>query len=256
MKDTVALITGGAGHIGSEIARKLAIKGARIVVLDKDEKKASVLIAELKSKFGTEGFFLNVDLMDPNSFESIRKTVDEKFGRLDFVVNNAAFYDSTPGWGVPFEEEGYDAWLKVMRVNLLAPFFLIQKLAPLLKKSQMASVVNVSSIYGVVGPDHRIYDGLKMTNPAAYAASKGGLIQVTKWLSTVLAPEVRVNTVTPGGVERGQNETFVERYKEKTPLKRMATESDVANAISYLLSPESSYVTGQNLIVDGGWTVW
>ena len=95
-----------------------------------------------------------------------------------------------------------------------------------------------------------------MTNPAAYAASKGGLIQLSRWLSTYLAPEVRVNTVTPGGVERGQSEPFKSRYENKTPLKRMATEEDVANAVEFLVDPKSSYITGHNLIVDGGWTAW
>ena len=114
----------------------------------------------------------------------------------------------------------------------------------------------MSSIYGLVGPDHSLYEGTEMTNPAAYGASKGGLQSITTWLSTVLAPDVRVNTVTPGGVERGQNPTFLARYESKTPLGRMATEADVADAIVYLLSPESKYITGHNLVVDGGWTAW
>jgi NAD(P)-dependent dehydrogenase (short-subunit alcohol dehydrogenase family) len=256
MKDAVAIITGGAGHIGRAVGAKLAGKGVRVAVLDKDKDKGSTFAAELSAQSGVACAFLDADLMDPASFDAIKAEVERRWGRADFVVNNAAFYDDTPGWGVPFEEEGYEAWLKVMRVNLLAPFFLVQKLAPLLRKSPLASVVNVGSIYGLVGPDHGLYAGTDMTNPAAYSASKGGLGQVSKWLSTVLAPEVRVNTVVPGGVERGQVESFKQRYLERTPLKRMATEQDVANAIAWLLSPESSYITGQNLVVDGGWTVW
>ena len=143
-----------------------------------------------------------------------------------------------------------------MSVNVLAPFFLIQACAPLLKASPCASVVNVASIYGVVGPDMKIYEGTSMTNPAAYAASKGGLIQLSRWLATTLAPQVRVNTITPGGIDRGQPQSFIDSYTARTPLARMGTEGDVSGSITFLLHPDSSYITGHNLLVDGGWTAW
>ena len=117
-------------------------------------------------------------------------------------------------------------------------------------------MINVGSIYGMVGPDMRLYEGTTMGNPAAYAASKGGLLQFTRWLATILAPEVRVNSITPGGVWRNQPEAFHERYKARTPLRRMAHEEDFKGAVAYLASDLSSYVTGHNLLVDGGWTVW
>lgn len=256
MKDFVAIITGGAGHIGRAVGRSLAARGARVAVLDKDAAQGKAFAIDLAREAGVEAAFLDADLMDPASFDAVRSQIEARWGRADLLVNNAAFYDDCPGWGVPFAEEGYEAWLKVMRVNLLAPFFLAQKLSPLLERSPGASIVNVASIYGVVGPDHGLYAGTDMTNPAAYAASKGGLIALTRWLSTVLAPNVRVNTVTPGGVERGQAESFKARYLAKTPLGRMARESDVAESIVFLLSPEAAYITGQNLIVDGGWTAW
>ena len=256
MKDTVALVTGGAGHIGRETCNKLAVQGCHLAILDKNEKAARQLASELGQLPGCEASVILADIMQPRAFNEVYNQVNELFGRLDYLVNCAAFYDETPGWGVPFEEESYEAWLKVLRVNMLAPFFLSQALYPLLKKSTAGAIVNVSSIYGLVGPDHSLYEGTEMTNPAAYGASKGGLQQITTWLSTVLAPEVRVNTVTPGGVERGQDENFRARYEAKTPLKRMATEEDVADAITYLLSPAAKYITGHNLVVDGGWTAW
>ena len=126
----------------------------------------------------------------------------------------------------------------------------------LLEKSQYASVINIGSIYGLYGPDMSIYEGTGLNNPAAYSASKGGLIQLTRWLSTVLAPKVRVNCISPGGILRNQPEKFVKRYVNKTPLKRMGSESDIVGAVIYLASDLSSWVTGQNLIVDGGWGVW
>jgi NAD(P)-dependent dehydrogenase (short-subunit alcohol dehydrogenase family) len=143
-----------------------------------------------------------------------------------------------------------------MEVNLTAPFALAQALAPALARSKGGSIINVSSIYGLVGPDWRLYEGTAMGNPAAYAASKGGLIQLTRWLSTTLAPSVRVNALVPGGVERGQNSEFQARYLERNPMARMATEEDFMGAIAYLASDLSAYVTGQVLSVDGGWTAW
>ena len=127
---------------------------------------------------------------------------------------------------------------------------------PLLQKSDHASVINIGSIYGSYGPDWRLYESTEMGNPAAYSSSKGGLLQFTRWLATSVAPLVRVNAVSPGGIYRKQNEKFVEKYSLRTPLGRMGTEDDLRGAVAYLASDLSRYVTGQNLEVDGGWGVW
>ena len=256
MTQRVAAITGGAGHLGRAFANKLAGRGVSIAVLDKNADAGNAFAAELQATHGGQHRFIDADLMQPECFAACRDQIQQTFGRLDYLVNNAAFYDDAPGWGVPFDQEGYEAWLKVMRVNLLAPFFLVQALHPLLEQSDDASVVNVGSIYNVVGPDHGLYEGTDMTNPAAYSASKGGLLSTTRWLATVLAPKVRVNMVSPGGIERGQNPEFVKRYNKRTPLGRMATEDDVAGMVSLLLSPEGAYITGQHMLIDGGWTAW
>jgi NAD(P)-dependent dehydrogenase (short-subunit alcohol dehydrogenase family) len=235
MKNYVSLITGGAGHLGSEVSKKLAANGSNVIVVDKNDDAGNAISKKLQTEYGVRVDYLNLNLLDSSCFSKAYEYVNEKYGKLNYLVNCAAFYDSTPGWGVPFEQESYEAWMKVFQVNTLAPFFLTQKLSPLLKKSESASIVNVSSIYGILGPDHGLYEGTSMTNPAAYGASKGGLQQITMWLSTVLAPQVRVNTVTPGGIERGQNEIFKARYEAKTPLKRMANEDEIADAILFLL---------------------
>ena len=144
-----------------------------------------------------------------------------------------------------------------MEVNLAAPFVLTQACAEALATSGHGSVINVGSIYGVAGPNLSLYEDTKMGNPpAAYAASKGGLLQLTRWLAAVLAPRVRVNAITPGGVWRNQPQAFVERYTALTPMGRMATEEDFKGATAYLASDLSAYVTGHNLVVDGGWVIW
>ena len=157
---------------------------------------------------------------------------------------------------MPFEEQTDEAFAMALALNLTAPFSLTRRLAPLLRTGGHGSVVNVSSIYGLVGPNMGLYEGTRMGNPAAYAASKGGLAQLTRYLSTVLAPDVRVNAFAPGGIARGQDDAFVERYERLTPLGRMGTEDDFRGVVTWLASDASAYVTGQVVAVDGGWTAW
>jgi NAD(P)-dependent dehydrogenase (short-subunit alcohol dehydrogenase family) len=149
-----------------------------------------------------------------------------------------------------------ETWRRALEVNLTAVFDLCQRLTPLLQKSKGANIINICSIYGQYGPDWRLYEGTTLGNPAAYGASKGGVIQLTRWLATTLAPAVRVNSISPGGISRGQAEEFVARYVSRTPMGRMATEDDFRGAVAYLASDLSSYMTGQNLAVDGGWGAW
>jgi NAD(P)-dependent dehydrogenase (short-subunit alcohol dehydrogenase family) len=174
------------------------------------------------------------------------------------LINNAAFTGTAglEGWVVPFEEQSVSTWRRALEVNLTAAFDLVKGLAPILARSEGGSVINIASIYGAYGPDHRLYADTPMGNPAAYAASKGGLIQLTRWLATTLAPRVRVNSISPGGIRRGQPAAFIERYEQRTPLGRMAVEDDFRGAIAFLATDLSRYVTGQDLAVDGGWGVW
>ena len=129
-------------------------------------------------------------------------------------------------------------------------------MSAILGRAEMPCILNIASIYGVLGPDMEIYAGTNMGNPAAYAVSKGGLIQLTKWLSTILAPKIRVNCISAGGVKRGQSKSFISKYEKKVPLARMAVEEDIAKAMLFLTSDLSSYVTGQNIMVDGGYSSW
>ena len=157
---------------------------------------------------------------------------------------------------VPFEQQLPDTWRKALEVNLTAPFILAQVCSQVLAESGCGSIINISSIYGMRGPNMSFYEDTEMGIPVAYAASKGGFLQFTRFLSSVLAPDIRANAITLGGIERGQPEAFQKRYVARTPLKRMAREEDVKGAAVYLASDLSSYVTGQNIVVDGGWTTW
>lgn len=258
LKGRVAVVTGGAGHIGSAMAEALAELGANIVILDISLESCLPVCERISKEYAVETLRLAVDLAQEVHIRMVPDEVVNKFGRLDILVNCAAFVGTSKlqGWITSFEEQTADTWKQALGVNLTAPFILTQVCTPALKRSGHGSVINVASIYGIQGPDMRLYEGAPMGNPAAYAASKGGLLQLTRWLATVLAPDVRVNAIIPGGVRRGQPEEFQKRYIERTPLKRMAGEEDFKGAVAYLASDLSSYVTGQNIIVDGGWTVW
>ena len=258
MTGRTAMITGGAGHLGLAFGEALAECGANLVVVDRDLIACEARAKAHEAHGGTDVLAVAADLADAASAERVVARVLERFGRLDVLVNNAAFTGASglPGFAVPFAEQSVEAWDAAMRVNLTAPFALVHAAREALAASGAGSVVNVSSIYGMVGPNMGLYEGTRMGNPAAYGASKGGLLQLTRYLATVLAPRVRVNAISPGGVERGQPPEFQARYGALTPLGRMAREEDLKGAIAFLASDASAYVTGQNLAVDGGWTSW
>jgi NAD(P)-dependent dehydrogenase (short-subunit alcohol dehydrogenase family) len=254
----VALITGGAGHIGSVLCEALAELGASIVVLDSQGQSCTEVAARLHDKFGVETSPLITDLSEESEVRLVPERVLSRFQKLDILVSCAALVGTSglEGWAVPFPKQNAATWRLALEVNLTAPFVLTQVCAEALGASGHGSVINIGSIYGMVGPDMSLYENTEMGNPAAYAASKGGLLQLTRWLATVMAPKVRVNAVTSGGVWREQSEGFTSRYVARTPLERMATEEDLKGAVAYLASDLSAYVTGHNLVVDGGWTAW
>lgn len=254
----VAIITGGAGHLGHAIADALAELKCSLCLLDRDEAALHRVSQQLQEEWEVPVATLKIDLEVENERASVTEWVRSVFGRADILVNNAGFVGDSQlsGWVAPFLDQHMGTWRRAIEVNLTAPFHLSQVLSPLLGASHNGRIINISSIYGVVGPDLSLYEGTAMGNPAAYAASKGGLIQTTKWLSTVLAPNIRVNSICPGGIARNQNPAFVSRYEARTPLRRMGTEEDFKGAIAYLATDLSAWVTGENLMVDGGWTAW
>jgi len=253
-----ALITGGAGHIGSAVAGGLAELGAAVSILDVNEKDCRETLDKLTSQGKTAGVPVPCDLRDEyDTRESVKEAISS-LGRLDIIVHCAAFVGTTQmaGWAVPFEDQTVEAWDAALRVNLTSALVIAQEAKEALLSSGHGSIILFGSTYGLVGADLRLYENSKMANPPGYAASKGGVIQLSRYLATVMAPSIRVNSVSPGGVWRGQPESFHERYVSRTPLKRMAQEQDLKGAVAYLASDMSEYVTGHNLVVDGGWTAW
>lgn len=258
LTDHVAVITGGAGHLGRAMASALIELKCHVILVDRDESQLETACSTLKDiEPGLVSWEL-VDLENSESRISMASSIQEKFGHVDILINNAGFVgtNSLTGWSVPFDQQSIETWRRALEVNLTAPFHLTQLFVSLMKSKDRGSIINISSIYGILGPDMALYEGTGMGNPAAYAASKGGLIQLTRWLATTLAPNVRVNAISPGGIERGQHEDFSSRYVARTPLERMGREEDFLGVVAFLASELSSWVTGQNIVVDGGWSSW
>lgn len=253
-----ALITGATGGLGKVMADALAELGADLVLVDRTELDLANLAETITHRWGMKVEYRCCDLEQQSQRSELIGWLKSSGENLNILINNAAFVGTSElqGWGVPFEEQTVDTWRRALEVNLTAVFDLCQGLTPLLRATEGASIINIASIYGMYGPDWSLYEGTSMSNPAAYGASKGGLIQFTRWLATTIKPNVRVNAISPGGIFRNQPEEFVKRYEARTPLGRMATEDDFRGAIAYLASDLSKYVTGQNLAVDGGWGVW
>lgn len=254
----VAAITGGAGHIGASMGEALAELGCSIVAVDMNAAQCAEVKTRIEGQFDVRVEPLVVNLEHEDEARGIAEFVAATFGRLDILIHAAGLVGTTPlpGWVTPFEEQRADTWRRALEVNLTAPFIVTQTCTPLLRASGHGSVINVSSIYGLVGPDWRLYEGAGMGSPAAYGASKGGMVQLTRWLATTLAPHVRVNAILPGGLFRNTQEPFLSRYNARVPMGRMATEDDLKGAATYLASDLSAYVTGQMIAVDGGWTAW
>ncbi|MBS1189837.1 MAG: short-chain dehydrogenase/reductase [Rhodocyclaceae bacterium] len=253
-----ALVTGANGGLGKVMAETLAELGCGLLLLDRPGTDFNPLLAALRAVGKPEVACLECDLEDEGQRRATIEAVKADGLGLDILINNAAFVGTSglQGWVAPFEEQSLATWRRALEVNLTAVFHLCQAFAPELRASAGGSIINIASIYGVLGPDWSLYDDTQMGNPAAYGASKGGVIQLTRWLATTMAPGVRVNAVSPGGISRQQPEVFAGRYCKRTPLGRMASEDDFRGVIAFLASDMSRYVTGQNLLVDGGWGTW
>jgi NAD(P)-dependent dehydrogenase (short-subunit alcohol dehydrogenase family) len=253
-----ALVTGAAGHLGHAITETLIELGATVAVCDRDPALCDRRVAQLSAIRSGQAISFVCDLDNMAATRGMVRQVLDRMGGLEIVAHCAAYVGTSglPGWAVPFEQQSHEPWDSVMRVNVTAAFAIVQEAQQALAVSGKGCVLLISSIYGLLGPDVRLYEGTEMGNPAAYGVSKAGLLQLMRHLSTVCAPKIRVNAISPGGVWRRQPEAFVKRYAARAPLGRMAVEEDLKGAVAFLTSDLSSYVTGHNLVVDGGWTAW
>ena len=253
----VALVTGAGGYLGKTICKALIDMGASLIITDchesslKSVKEEFDLIAPNKIKMK------QCDLGCQKSRESLVQYILNECDSIDILVNNAAFVsaNSLDGWTTKFTHQSLDTWRNAFEVNLTSIFDLSKCFAQKLASKKNGSIINIGSIYGINAPDYSIYEGTAMGSSAAYASSKGGLLQLTRWLSTTLAPEIRVNAISPGGIKRDQDKKFIQKYEARTPLGRMASEEDFIGIVVFLASDLSAYVTGQNIVIDGGWTI-
>ncbi len=240
LEGKIIVVTGGAGLLGKEIVSYLRSKGA------------IVISADIKQD-GDDPHSRSLDIGSESSIQGLVDTLIKEFGRVDGWVNNA--YPRTSDWGNKLEDTPLESWRKNVDMHLNGYFICSKIILEQMKKQGSGSLISMASIYGMVGPDFTIYEGTTMTTPPAYAAIKGGLINFSRYLAAYYGPfNVRVNCVSPGGIFDHQAESFVQNYTRKVPLRRLGTPGDISPAIAFLLSDDSAYITGHNLVVDGGWT--
>ncbi|SDA77814.1 NAD(P)-dependent dehydrogenase, short-chain alcohol dehydrogenase family [Algoriphagus alkaliphilus] len=254
----VALITGGAGLLGPEMASALVEKGAKVILADLSLEKCQETI----DKLGISSEIIRPIRLDVASSTSWKEALThgiEHFGKIDILVNGAASTNQskTANFEAGFENFPEEDWDRIMDINLKGTFLGCQIIGQHMVQNGGGSIINIGSLYGVVSPNHRIYPGTGIFQPVAYGVSKHAVISLTKYLATLWADKhVRVNALSPGGVWNGHEGLFYERYKQLNPSGDMANKSDMNGGIVFLASDASKHVVGHNLIIDGGYSVW
>jgi NAD(P)-dependent dehydrogenase (short-subunit alcohol dehydrogenase family) len=239
--EKVIIVTGGSGLIGKEIVNHCKENGAIVINADISIEN-NISLNQIKCDVTTNA-----------GIDHLIKVVMDKYHRIDGLVNNA--YPRTKDWGAKFEDIPYESWQKNVDMQMNSVFYLCQKVLKIMSIQKNGSIVNIASIYGVVGNDFTIYEGYGGTSPAAYSAIKGGMINFSRYLASYYGKNnIRVNCVSPGGILDVQHPSFIEKYTKKSPLKRMGKPEEIAPAVTFLLSEDASFITGHNLMVDGGWT--
>lgn len=259
-----AIVTGGIGLLGREFCRTLAEAGASVLVADINGDAAEQYAAELRAACFDAGF-ARVNVTDPESVQGMIDCAVDLFGGVDILVNSAAMdpkFDSAHEGqhGSTFEDFPLDVWRQTLDVNLTGLFLCCQAAAREMKKKNSGSIINICSTYGLVGPDQRIYERPGQptrTKPVYYSVTKAGVLGLVHYLATYYAgTNIRTNALTPGGVFNNHDDLFVKNYSAHTVLGRMAHPDEMNGALLFLASEASSYMTGANLVVDGGWTAW
>jgi NAD(P)-dependent dehydrogenase (short-subunit alcohol dehydrogenase family) len=253
--DKSIVVTGACGLLGREICKSLAELKANIVITDVDINAGQELEKLLQKDYQAFAQFHYLDITSEQSINNLIMQLEESAIPIYGLVNNA--YPRNADYGTIFENILLDSWRENVDMHLNGYFNVSQKVARVMIKQNFGNIVNMSSIYGLLGPDFRIYEGTPMTMPAEYAAIKGGIINLTRYLATYLAKyHIRVNSISAGGIFDGQPASFVEKYCQRTPVGRMGNPENIAGGVVFLMTELSEYITGHNLVIDGGWSAW
>jgi len=255
LKNKTIIITGGAGLLGRAFSKACAECGANVVVTDVDEGGNESVEQIKKETKNSNVIFQKCDITDIMGIRDLIDMASKKFKSIDALVNNA--YPRNKNYGRKFEDVTYVDFCENVNMHLGGYFLITQQVAKVMMKQNCGNIINMASIYGFSAPRFEIYEGTDMTMPIEYAAIKGAIINLTKYLASYLGKyNIRVNVISPGGVFNNQPESFVKKYSEKVVLgKRMANTDDIVGVLIFLLSDASKYVTGQNIVVDGGWSL-
>lgn len=260
LKGKVVVLTGGAGILGVRFANALAANGARVALVDRDVAKSEAAAAQVNEDHAGSVQAYTTDITQPEQMQKLKSDVESQLGPAEVLINNAAF--KSPEFFEPFETFPLEDWNQVMAVNTTGVMLGCQVFGGDMARRGQGSIINTLSIYGIVAPDQRIYEGSQyegraINTPAVYSASKAAVWGLTKYLAAYWGDKgVRVNAITPGGMFSGQNETFVQKYSARVPMGRMGRPDELCGAVLFLASDASSYVTGQNIVVDGGLSAW
>ncbi|KJR43919.1 short-chain dehydrogenase/reductase SDR [Candidatus Magnetoovum chiemensis] len=254
LDDKITVVTGGAGLIGSAICSALSEAGAKVYIAEVNSEKALNLKNNIISK-GFDAEFVELDITSEQSIESAIANIIKKDKKIDIWINNA--YPRTSDWGDKFEDIKPQSFRKNVDMHMNGYFFCCQSVLKEMRKTESGVIINIGSHYGVLGPNFSIYEGTKMTMPAAYSLIKGGIVNFTRYLATYYGQHnIRVNAVCPGGIFDNQDPIFVEKYNKLTPLNRMGNPNEIAGPVLFLCSDLASYITGQVIMVDGGLSAW
>lgn len=257
VSDKVVILTGASGLLGTEFAKGLSEAGASVVLVDKNYSRCKELAAVLRKEYGVKTLPLKVDVTNKESVRKmVRKTL-RRFSKIDALVNNAAFQESKKDRLTSLEKFPLKSWNRAISVNMTGVLFCCQEVGKIMKKQNCGTIVNIGSIYGLVAADQRIYGKSGVNSSVVYASTKASLVNFTRYLASYWHNTgIRVNTLSLGGVQNNQDQDFIKNYSHKTMLGRMARKEEYTGALLFLISDASSYMTGSNLIVDGGWTAW
>ena len=251
------IVTGAAGLLGTEYAKGLSQVGANVVLADINFKKCKEICIELEKEYFVEPLPIKLDLTKISSIKNMVKKVVKKYNKIDVLINNAAYQGDDKLRTIPFEKLPLKNWNKSIDVNLTGIFLCCQEVGKVMLKQKKGVIINISSTYGIVAPDQRIYGKSRQNSAIFYAATKSAVLNLTRYLASYWQGKgIRVNTLSPGGVEKNQEVNFRKKYAYKTMLGRMAKKGEYVGPIIFLASDASSYMTGSNLIIDGGWTAW